>query len=83
LSQHTVSLLGITVDSNMSIIRLFPDSVLAGRLEPGDVINFVDDNGVKSPEELTAATASLTKGTKVKISFLRGGLWLTWIFVQL
>lgn len=83
LNERTVPLLGITVDSKMSIIRLFPDSVLAGHLEPGDVINSVDGKDVRSPEELTSATASLTKGTKVKIGYLVHGQWQTWIYVQL
>jgi hypothetical protein len=77
-------LLGAVVNSKMHIIRFFPDSVLSNHgLELGDVINSVDDKDVKSPEELTAATASLTKGTRVKIGYLSHGQWQTWIYIQL
>jgi S1-C subfamily serine protease len=83
-STSAAPLLGTLVDNKMRIIRFFPNSVLAEHgLEPGDVVNSVDGNDVKSPEELTAAMARLTKGAKVKIGFLHRGLWPTYIYVQL
>src|ERR1700731_3471125 len=66
-------ILGVVVDSAMHVIRFFPNSVLYGHLEVGDVINSVDGKDVRTPDELTAATASLTKGTVVKLGYLVRG----------
>jgi len=77
------SILGVVVDSAMHVIRFFPNSVLYGHLEVGDVINSVDGKDVRTPDELTAATANLTKGTVVKVGYLSKGRWQTSISIQL
>ena len=80
----TALILGVVVDNNMRIIRFLPNSVLFNYGPTlGDIITLVDDKEVKAPAELTSATSSLTKGTKVKIGYLSHGLWKTWIYIQL
>jgi hypothetical protein len=83
-STSVAPLLGALLDSKMQIIRFFPNSVLSDHgLELGDVINSVDGKDVHTSDELTAATASLTKGTVVKVGYLSHWQWQTWISVQL
>lgn len=77
-------LLGVVVDHDMRVIRLWPNGVLGSHgIEVGDVINSVDNKAVKTSEEFTAAIAGLNKGAAVKIGYLSRGQWQTWMSVQL
>lgn len=78
------SLLGVVVDNDMRVIRFFPNSVLEIHgVEVGDVINSVDNKEVKTAEEFSTATTTLTKGATVKVGYLSHGRWQTWMSAQL